>query len=266
MQLTPISLGLTRLGRNAPAVDLEALLFGSGEQGVIFDASDLSTMWQDAAGTIAAAVDQPVRRWASKVNGHVATQPTAGVFPYLRRDGNGLLYLQFDGVDDSINTGTITLAAGVNNVAAWAGVHNTNDGATGAIAEYGPTANTTAGTFGLFSRLTTSSFGLRYAGATPFIDIYGPSTPAPTTRVLTATVDLGGGGGSFRVNGGTASTNASVAGGGDFSSQSLRIGRRNATNIPFRERVYALVIRFAASTADQIAQTEAWVNARTGAY
>lgn len=69
-----------------------ASLFGSGEQGVWFDASDMSTMYQDAAGTVpVTAVEQPVGLWRDKSgnNAH-ASQATSTKRPVLSAKYNVL--------------------------------------------------------------------------------------------------------------------------------------------------------------------------------
>lgn len=63
-----------------------------------WDPSDLSTMWQDSAGTTPAEVDQPVGRMVDKLRGLVVTA-TGGARPYLRASGQWF-WLEFDGLDD----------------------------------------------------------------------------------------------------------------------------------------------------------------------
>lgn len=62
-----------------------SFLFAAGEQGVWYDPSDMSTMFQDAAGTTpVTAVEQPVGRILDKSGrGNHATQPTATARPVL---------------------------------------------------------------------------------------------------------------------------------------------------------------------------------------
>jgi len=76
------------------AFDPAAVLFGAGELGCWFDASDMSTMWQNSAGsTPVTAVEQPVGRWADKSGrGVVATQATAASRPTLSARKNHLTY------------------------------------------------------------------------------------------------------------------------------------------------------------------------------
>ena len=80
-----------------------ASLFAAGEQGVWGDLSDPFAVFQDAAGTIASAVDAPIGRVNDKSGrGNHMTQPTAAARPMLRRDARGELYAEFDGIDDHL--------------------------------------------------------------------------------------------------------------------------------------------------------------------
>lgn len=71
-----------------------ASLFASGEQGAWYDPSDLSTMFQDAAGTIpVTALEQSVGRILDKSGlGNHATQPTTASKPKLSARVNMLTY------------------------------------------------------------------------------------------------------------------------------------------------------------------------------
>ena len=85
-------------------------LFASNEQGFAFDFNDLSTMYQDAAGTIpVTGVGQPVGKVLDKSGrGNHATQSTSAKRPILQQNTTtGAYYLAFDGVDDSLVTNTI---------------------------------------------------------------------------------------------------------------------------------------------------------------
>lgn len=85
-------------------------LFAGGEQGVWFDPSDLSTLFQDVAGKIPVTKDgDPVALMRDKSgNGNHATQ-TVSVANPIYRSSSAVKNLSFDGVDDGIKTGTITL-------------------------------------------------------------------------------------------------------------------------------------------------------------
>lgn len=71
-----------------------AFLFAAGEQGVWYDPSDLSTMFQDSAGTTpVTAVEQPVGRILDKSGrGNHATQATSASRPVLSARVNLLTY------------------------------------------------------------------------------------------------------------------------------------------------------------------------------
>lgn len=73
-----------------------AALFAAGEQGAWFDPSDMSTLFQDAAGTIpVTALEQPVGRMLDKSGrGNHATQATAGSRPVLSARVNLVLYTE----------------------------------------------------------------------------------------------------------------------------------------------------------------------------
>ena len=78
-------------------------LFKNGEQGAWYDPSDLSTLFQDAAGTTPVTTDgDPVALMLDK-SGNVnhAIQSVAASRPVYRTDG-ALHWLQFDGVDDHL--------------------------------------------------------------------------------------------------------------------------------------------------------------------
>jgi len=79
------------------------LLFTNGEQGFYYDPNDLSTMYQDVAGTIpVTAVGQTVARINDKSgNGHHLVQATVSRQPKLIQDSVTFKYgLLWDGVDD----------------------------------------------------------------------------------------------------------------------------------------------------------------------
>lgn len=82
-------------------------LFSEGEQGAWYDPSDLSTLFQDAAGTTPVTADgDPVGLMLDKSgNGNHASQATSALRP-ICRTAAGLHWLEFDGVDDYINLGT----------------------------------------------------------------------------------------------------------------------------------------------------------------
>lgn len=75
-----------------------ASLFGSGEQGVWMDLSDMSTLFSDSGGTTPAAVDGPVGMAMDKSgNDNHLIQTDNAKRPTLKEDGAGNRYLSFNG-------------------------------------------------------------------------------------------------------------------------------------------------------------------------
>lgn len=85
-------------------------LFLNGEQGAWYDPSDLSTLFQDAAGTTPVTADgDPVGLMLDKSgNGNHARQATATARPLYKTSG-GLHWLAFDDVDDIITAEVLFL-------------------------------------------------------------------------------------------------------------------------------------------------------------
>ena len=103
----------------------ENVIFGNNEQGAWFDPSDLTTLYQDAAGTTPVTADgDPVGLMLDKSgNGNHASQSVAAARPTYRTDGT-LHWLEFDGVDDELvstvipyNSGQLSVYAAVRKTA-----------------------------------------------------------------------------------------------------------------------------------------------------
>jgi len=82
-------------------------LFTGGQAGIWYDPNDLSTLFQDTAGTVpVTAAGQSVALMRDKSgNGNHASQATSSKRPVLTWDSSlGRYYLNFDGVDDWLKT------------------------------------------------------------------------------------------------------------------------------------------------------------------
>lgn len=96
-----LGVGLARASRRAfdPAG-----LFAPGAAGALYEPRP-GAVFQDAGGTIAARIGDPVGRLADgSGNGNHAVQAAAGARPVLRRDAGGYPFLDFDGVDDALQS------------------------------------------------------------------------------------------------------------------------------------------------------------------
>ena len=259
-----LSLGSTHSAGFNPA----AALFGAGEQGCWLDPSDFSTMFQDSAGTTpVTAVGQPVGRILDKSGrGNHATVAAAGSRPTLEQDASGRYFLLFDGIDDFLQTGTIT--PGIDKAQVFAGVRKLSDVGVGSLLAISADPTTNNGSLGILAPETAaantyhvSSRGTAMATAT------GSGFAAPITSVLTGLGDISGDSTILRVNGTQAAINTADQGTGNFLTYPHFIGRLGGTSLPFNGRLYQLITRFGANlSADRIAQTETFVNQRTGAF
>lgn len=250
------------------------LLFGSGIQGVWYDPSDFSTMFQDVAGTTpVTAVGQSVALILDKSgNGNHASQSVLASRPLLNVDANGKYFLLFDGSNDSLLTNSVDFTA-TDKMTVWAGVRKLSDAAIGMLTELSVTSDTNNGAFYIVFPVSNTDRDLRFnvRGTASNQRDYGPYA-APTTRVLSASLTTNAATSalaiSARIDGiaQTGSNTTSAASTGNFGNYPLYIGRRGNTSFPFNGNLYSLIVRGAQSSAAQISATDAWVNSKTGAY
>lgn len=254
------------------AADFSPLeLFQFGEQGVWYDPSDFSTMFQDNAGTTpVTAVGQAVGRILDKSGrGNHASQATPTSRPILRQDGTGRYYLEFDGVDDFLITGSINPGS-VDKVQSFVGLRKNSDTLAGLVFETGTNVNANNGSCAL-----TAPNG---AGAATYAFISRGTTTrapqltsfaAPVTTVISGTSDILAPLISTRANGGASSTSSALSQGtGNYLTYPMYIGRRGGATLPFNGRLYGLVVRFSSANlaTASLENGERWMNGKTGAY
>lgn len=246
-------------------------LFIDGEQGAWYDPSDLSTMFQDTAGTIpVTAAGQTVARINDKSGrGNHATQATAAARPQYQTDGT-YHWLEFDGVDDALSTAAINLSVTQQtNLCFGATIGNTN---LGFVFEFSAVANSNAGTFnayyndgglgGLAARVNANGSSLTGTAEV--------AVTVPNKSVYDAAYDLGTTAGSqavsVRRNGAAYSTGGTNPVTANFGNYPMYLGARGGSSFAFAGNLYGAVLRGAASSAQEITDTETWMNSKTGAY
>lgn len=264
-----LSLGLG-LGASRVVGFSPSALFAASEPGAWYDPSDLSTMFQDSAGTTPiTATGQTVARINDKSGrGNHATQATAASRPQYQVDGNGKAFLLFDGTDDFLVTPTIT--PGIDKAQVFAGVRKLSDAAQGIVVENSTSSLANSGAFMLRAPAGANatygwfSWGAAGVGGTATTSA---SYTSPITNVLTGLGDIAGDVATIRVNGTQVATGATDQGTGNYLAYPLYVGRRGGTSLPFNGRMYGLITRFGANLSEaQITQTEAWMNSKTGAF
>lgn len=251
--------GLNNLGLNSNTSEFGPnQLFSAGEQGVWYDPSDLSTLFQDAGATTpvtTAGQTVALMRDKSGRGNHLSlSNCTLG-------QENGFFYLVFNGT----TTGGVTAAidfTGTDAMTAFAGVRKLSDAAAGSIAELGNNSGLT-GQFLLMGPLgAATNFFYRSVGTSPS-DCTATPQVAPISAVLTGQSDISSDTCSLRVNRAVTSS-ASDQGTGNYRNDLMYVGRRGGTTFPFNGRLYSLIIRGAATPANTVLSTEAYIASKMG--
>ncbi len=204
--------------------------------------------------------------------GNHATQATSPSRFILRQDGNGYYYLEDDGFDDGMVTGSINFTA-TDKMTVWAGVDKQSDAAIGTVVEHSASSTANDGTFGLFAPITaaTADYGFNLRGTTAQVNRFASPYAAPIARVLTAQYHVAAATTAAqtiaRINGNAPTVLTTPAATGvraSFSANPLYIGRRGGAGLPFNGRIYSLIVRGATTTAAQLAQTERYIATKMG--
>lgn len=259
------------IGGGGTPIWTPASLFAASEQGVWLDESDLSTMFQDLAGTVPAAVDSPVgKRLDKSGNNNHWTATNASARPVLRLTA-GKYSLEWDGVDDEGATESINFAV-TDKMTVLMGLRKLSDATSARPLQLSSNTVAAPGTFCVFAPDTpTSSYLMYLHGNTGATYYYTTGFAAPITNVLATAFDMAGSTRAtnipvFRVNAATpaltgAGSNTGV-GGGTFGAFKLFAGAAGL----FTGHTYQEIVRGAASTLAEIEAAETYVNDKTGAY
>ena len=269
----------TILGYASNFNQLVKKLFANNEQGFFYDPNDLSTMFQDAAGTVpVTGVGQPVGLMLDKSgrNNH-AFQANSASRPILRKNAvTGANYLEFDGSDDFLRTNSIDLAV-TDKISLFVGARKLSDVTLSIIAELSSNYNN-AGAFAILAPPIAGrgefSIGAKASGTSspPYARITG--NPAPMSRVLSTKIDFSNTTREtqilIRQNGvDIPSTSlvwagAASAGSGNFGNYPLYIGRRGGDTAPFNGHIYSLIGVGRLVTSNETTAIEKELAKRTG--
>lgn len=235
-----------------------------------YDPSDLTTLFQDAAGTTpVTATGQSVARINDKSgNGFHATQSGASsLCPTYQVDAAGRPYLAFDGVDDFLLTPTVTPNA--DKVQVFAGLRKLSDAVVGVVVEASAAAASNNGVFNITSPAAPATASYRFASKGTIIaqaTYTDASVTAPSTNVLTGLGDIGGDTTTLRANGVQVAQITTDQGTGNFLAHAMYIGRRGGLTVPLNAQLFGLIVRFSTANLDAalISATERWVAQKTG--
>ncbi|MEP6587127.1 MAG: hypothetical protein ABJA84_00015 [Polaromonas sp.] len=155
-------------------------LFANGEKGLWLDPSDLSTLYQDSAGTVAVtATGQPLGKESDKSGraNHVS-QATAAARP-VYTEASGIKYLAFDGVDDGLATATFAAGTLTSNMDVFVAVKRNTASELCTIFSRGGTSF-----LGAFATAGVSPEGAAYFGAgAPSMWVDGALVPGGNSRL-----------------------------------------------------------------------------------
>lgn len=261
--------GATILGSASKTINqLIKSLFSNNEQGFAYDPNDLTTLYQDAAGTVpVTAAGQPVGLMKDKSGrNNNAFQTVSSSRPILQRNATtGAYYLAFDGVDDFLQTNNIDFSA-TDKVSLFAGVRKLSDVSTGMLCELSANLNINVGCFYLAAPLNvvTKSFAFMVKG-TVVSGVPATSTNnlAPYSAVLSAKGDILVSSVSLRSNG--VPFNSSVTlGTGSYGNHPLYIGRRGGIESPFNGHIYSLIGIGRLATDSETIALEKYIAKNTG--
>lgn len=221
-------------------------LFANNEQGFFYDPNDLSTMFQDAAGTVpVTGAGQPVGLILDKSGrDNHARQTTSASHPILRQNAiTGAYYLEFDGSDDFFVTNSIDFTV-TDKISLFAGVRKLSD-APQIIAELSGDPNFNTGSFNLVAGddggIGYISIGCGWTGVHASQAASSFTYPAPDTAVLFANHDIPNNLSSICRNGVVGTNGTGNKGTGNFGNYPLYIGRRGGTLFPFNGHIYGLI-------------------------
>ena len=232
---------------------------------VWYDPSDLTTMYQDTAGTIPATVDGPVARIDDKSGyGRNATQSTANSQPYLRMDEFDKYYLDFDGTDDSLVTSAFDTGSDAVFVAAGVLIEEPET-ISSFICTYGPYgANAT---FALVAPYSNNQYEYAWYSrgtAASLALISNVAYDRPHKTVISGKAQISSNTNNVRIGGVGVGADADNQGTGNYANNILYIGRRHTAANYLNGRLYSYVQMNTLPTLSQVIQLEQWSADKTG--
>ena len=241
-----------------------ASLFANGEQGAFYDPSDLRTLFQDEAGTTPVTdPGQTVGLMLDKSgNDNHATQPAAESRPVYQA-GGGLHWLEFDGVDDVLETKSIpSIADPVTGFSMIFGTQRQDDEAF-RVSQYNTDDRR------VFSSVVSGSFSSIYAFSVQLPSAYAAGrevTIDPGSMPHIATMRWGGADefNKVRINGGSYAVSSDTTPEFPSVNEKIEIGAYNdsAQNSP--GKLFSLVIIGRDMTESEIPRVEQWSARKTG--
>ena len=230
-------------------------LYNKNEQGFAYDFNDLSSMFQDTAGTIpVTTVGQSVAKVLDKSGrGNHLIQSTLASRPILRQNSTtNAYYLEFDGVNDFLVSSAIVAFSTKKEVTLFAGLRKLSDANAGIVVELSPTAINNNGAFYLAAPNSTGAnlaFGSKGTKliAAKTEDVFA----APISGVFYGYANITTPICSSYFNAGAMQSFTTSQGAANYGNHLLYIGRRGGASLPFAGHLYSLVVTSRAMTTDE---------------
>ena len=232
-------------------------LFANNEQGFAFDFNDLSTMYQDSAGTIpVTGVGQPVGKVLDKSGrGNHATQSTSAKRPILQKNATtGAYYLAFDGVDDFLATDNVDFSSS-DKVSLFVGLRKIGTNLYSKVCNFGFDIQNNVGAFEIQAPSNDSrnyAFAVN-ANTSLIVTRSTMNYPSPHSAIFTAVTQIGVGT-TLRVNNNAFINN--TVGTGKFGVYQLGVGGRPSAVQCFNGELYSLISIARLTTTTETTNTE----------
>ena len=241
-------------------------LFANGEKGVWYDPSNLSSMKQFDGVTPSTPGDSVGVIEDQSGNGIHMIQTVEAKCPILRLSGDGLYYLDFDGVDDGMRT-TSNLPFGSNSVqemSTFAAVRKDAAGALQNVMELSNNLGSTDGVFRLFYTAGNLWRSVHKGDASNTLQS-AVITDNPNKIVMASVASISAPSHLLRIDGSLVNSNTDSLGNGPYTDQLLSIGSRaGGTSSRLSGRIYGIIVRGKVSTAEEIANVEKYLAAKSG--
>lgn len=261
------------LGEGPPAPGFNpANLFASGEEGIWLEV-DPTTTFTDTARTTSATVGDAVAGWADKSgNGYHASQPTLASRPILRQDAGGAYYLEFDGSNDFITSGSIDFATGLDQqITAASAFDATGQTGTGVIYEAGRAGINRSGSC-LYMRDDGSGYEGRWWNNVETQGVRKQYATTPGHDVFTVLMDRDqaaiADAMKLRVDGvevATTTLPSDIATTQSFRNYPLSIGRYYNISAGYLDgKLYGLIVVNRTLTAEELTGLDAYLAAKSG--
>jgi hypothetical protein len=176
--------------------------------------------------------------------------------------------LQFDGVDDFLQTASVNFTA-TDKMTVCHGVRKLSDDiAFGMVCETSADLNANNGGFYMVAPNvgSTPSFGFVSKGTIQSGAAANPGYPAPFLGVVCGLGNISGDSSIIRVNGVQAGTSATDQGTGNYGNYAIYFGRRGGASLPYNGLMFSAICVGKAVSATELANIERWTNQRTNAY